>query len=379
MSNVKKIVLLPGDGIGIEVVAEAKRVLDVIIQYLPQFKFEVTEEPFGGAGIEFNGQPLPDSTVEACKKAHCVLMGAVGHPKYGLAPIRPDVAMLAIRKAVDAYANIRPVLFPSPSLLDKSPLKTEIAKGTEIILLRELVGGIYFGEHVEANYDDADPAAWDVNKYSRSQVERIARFAGELAIKTNPPTPVHSLDKANVLASSRLWRVVVTDIFEKEYPQVPLDHTYVDAAAMILAARPKKLNGIVVCDNQIGDILSDELAVVPGSIGVLPSAALSGPPDAKGETFGLYEPIHGSAPDIMGKGIANPIGTILSLALMFRYSLALEPVAKIIEAAVSKALDYKSAGGLEAFTADLGGSFKTKDVGDAVISCITPLLKELKL
>jgi 3-isopropylmalate dehydrogenase len=199
--------------------------------------------------------------------------------------------MLKLRKTLDCYANIRPALFPSPSLVSKSPLKEEYAKGTSIVLIRELVGGIYFGARQEADFTQPNAHAWDRAEYSVDEVVRIARVAGHLAMKTNPPTPVHSIDKANVLATSRVWRYAVTKTFAEEFPTVPLDHTLVDAAAMLLAAKPKKLNGIIVTDNIFGDILSDEIAVISGSIGVLPSASLNGPPDGSGTTFGLYEPM----------------------------------------------------------------------------------------
>ncbi|CAK5262548.1 unnamed protein product [Mycena citricolor] len=372
-----RVVVLPGDGIGPEVVGQATRVLEAVSAASPDFDLKLEVHQFGGCAIDSTGDSLPPSTLEACEQADAILMGAIGGPKWGVdAKVRPEVGLLKLRKALGLYANIRPANFASDTLVAASPLKPEIVKGTEIIVVRELIGGLYFGERQELGAS-ADPAqkstAWDTMVYSVAEVERITRVAANLALGSNPPLPIHSIDKANVLASSRLWRKVVTETLAKEYPQIPLDHHLVDSAAMLIVANPRKLNGVIVTENLFGDILSDQSSVIPGSLGLLPSASLAGSPvlpsssDFK-PTLGLYEPIHGSAPDIAGQGIANPVGTILSAALLLRYSLGLEKAAAAIELAVRKVLDT----GLR--TKDLGGDAKTEHVGDQVVEVLKGLL-----
>ncbi|KAI0053730.1 3-isopropylmalate dehydrogenase [Auriscalpium vulgare] len=307
-------------------------------------------------------------------------MGSIGGPKWGVnSKVRPEAGLLALRKELGVYANIRPANFASDSLVANSPLKESITRGVDIIVIRELIGGVYFGARKEHGVAPEEDVAWDTMIYSVAEVQRITRVAAQIALAAHPPLPIHSVDKANVLASSRLWRKVVTETLNAEYPQIELDHQLVDSAAMIIVSSPKKLNGVVLTENLFGDILSDETSVIPGSLGLLPSASLAGAPsDPSSPSFkptsGLYEPIHGSAPDIAGKGIANPIGTILSAALLLRYSLGLEKQAQLIEAAVRKVLDAKSAGGLELRTADLGGRVGSKEVGDAVVEVIKTLL-----
>jgi 3-isopropylmalate dehydrogenase len=328
--------------------------------------------------------------------------GAVGGPKWGTHPtLRPEIGLLALRKALGLYANIRPALFPAPSLVAHSPLKEHIAQGTEIVVVRELIGGIYFGDRREAvagATEGRDAEAFDACTYSVPEVERITRLAAYLAKCSNPPLAVHSIDKANVLATSRLWRRVVQEVFDKEHPDLKLDHQLVDSAAMLICANPRKLNGIVlsaffviflyrpicprltarppVAENLFGDILSDETSVIPGSLGLLPSASLGGIPDGASRIPGLYEPIHGSAPDIAGQNIANPIGTILSIALMLRYSFGREKEAKQVEEAVRIVLDDEKAGGHGFRTKDLGGEKTTSQVGDKVVEVLAGLLKQ---
>ncbi|CAD6980735.1 unnamed protein product [Tilletia controversa] len=351
-----KIVVLAGDGIGPEVTDQAVRVLELISQKSTTFSLELEQKLFGGAAIDASGHPLPEDTLEACRAAHAILLGAVGGPK--------------------------PALFPSESLLSHSPLKAEIAKGTEIIVVRELVKGLYFGDRKEADLDDpnGDGEAIDSMVYDRADVQRITRLAAQLALKQNPPAKIHSIDKANVLATSRLWRRVVTETLEKEFAGkgIELDHQLVDSAAMVMVSNPRKLNGILLTENMFGDILSDESSVIPGSLGLLPSASLSGMPDGVSPCLGLYEPIHGSAPDIAGQGIANPIGTILSAALMLRYSLGSHgaSAAEAIEAAVRRVLDTPevAANGFGLRTRDLGGEASTKEVGDKVLEALAELL-----
>ncbi|MBW0514789.1 hypothetical protein O181_054504 [Austropuccinia psidii MF-1] len=377
MAHTYKITTLPGDGIGPEVVEEATRVLNAISDF-GEVKFQVTPHDFGGIAIDKHGVPLPSSTLEACQSADAIILGAVGGPKWGVGKVRPEQGLLELRKTLGLYANIRPALFPSESLVQLSPLKDSIALGTQIIVVRELIGGIYFGQRTEATSFDPQGGeasiARDECSYSVAEIQRIARAAAFLALTADPPMPVHSIDKANVLATSRLWRKVVTDLFAKEFPQIPLDHHLVDSAAMLICSNPKKLNGIVLTENLFGDVLSDETSVIPGSLGLLPSASLAGIPDRKSKCLGLYEPIHGSAPDIAGKGIANPVGTILSVALMLRYSLGLNREAEFIELAVQKVLDDHSVGGLGLRTADLKGQVTTKQLGDAVVDTLKKIL-----
>ncbi|KAI0774463.1 3-isopropylmalate dehydrogenase [Fomes fomentarius] len=377
-----RVVVLPGDGIGPEVVSEAVRVLEVVSAASQEVEIKLESHEFGGCAIDSTGQPLPDSTLKACQEADAILMGSIGGPKWGVnAKVRPESGLLGLRKALGLYANIRPANFASKSLLANSPLKPSVAEGVDIIVVRELIGGAYFGARKEQGVGPDEDTAWDTMVYSVPEVQRITRVAAQIALQANPPLPIHSIDKANVLASSRLWRKVVTETLQAEYPQLTLDHHLVDSASMLIVASPRKLNGVILTENLFGDILSDESSVIPGSLGLLPSASLAAAPsvaDATDPSFkptsGLYEPIHGSAPDIAGKGIANPIGTILSAAMLLRYSLGLEKYAQAIEAAVRKALDDKSAGGHELRTADLGGSVTTKQLGHKVVEILKEIL-----
>ncbi|KAF9247412.1 3-isopropylmalate dehydrogenase [Melanogaster broomeanus] len=365
-----RIVVLPGDGIGPDVVAQATRVLELISETSATVKLTLEPHDFGGCAIDKHGEPLPPSTLKACQEADAILMGSVGGPKWGPeAKVRPE-------QALGLYANVRPANFASDSLLSYSPLKPEIAKGVDMIVIRELIGGLYFGPREEQGDGDS---AYDTMVYSVPEVQRITRVAAQIALAANPPLPIHSIDKANVLASSRLWRKVVNETLQKEYPQLTVDHYLVDTAAMLIVANPKKLNGVILTENMFGDILSDETSVIPGSLGLLPSASLAGAPASPSDssfkpTSGIYEPIHGSAPDIAGKGIANPVGTILSAAMLLRYSLGLEKEAQAVEAAVRKVLDDESIGGNGARTADLGGNATTVELGDKVVEALKKLL-----
>ncbi|KAF5333433.1 hypothetical protein D9611_002618 [Ephemerocybe angulata] len=371
-----RIVVLPGDGIGPEVVNEAVRVLETINEMTPDVDLKLESHHFGGCAIDAVGEPLPASTLKACQEADAILMGSIGGPKWGVdAPVRPESGLLALRKTLGLYANIRPANLASDSLLAYSPLRPEIAKGTDLIVVRELIGGAYFGKRKEQNVEPNPEEAWDTMIYSVPEVQRITRVAAQIALAAEPPLEIHSIDKANVLASSRLWRKVVTETLTKEYPQLKFDHQLVDSAAMVIVANPRKLNGVILTENLFGDILSDQSSVIPGSLGLLPSASLAGAPsDPSNPSFkpttGLYEPIHGSAPDIAGQGIANPIGTILSAAMLLRYSLGLEKPAAAIEWAVRKALDSPEASGLGLRTADLGGKATTKEVGDRIVEIL---------
>ncbi|KAK3333162.1 Isopropylmalate dehydrogenase-like domain-containing protein [Cercophora scortea] len=320
----------------------------------------------GGASIDAHNDPLTEEALSAAKSADAVLLGAIGGPEWGPdSPVRPEQGILKLRKELGTYGNLRPCSFASESLVESSPLKADICRGTDFVVVRELTGGIYFGDRVE---DDGSGYACDTEPYTRPEIERIARLGGFLALARNPPAKVWSLDKANVLATSRLWRKVVTEIMTKEFPQLEFGHQLIDSAAMLMIKNPRALNGVVLTSNLFGDIISDEASVIPGSIGLLPSASLAGLPDGKGKCNGIYEPIHGSAPDISGKGIVNPIGTILSVAMMLQYSLNLPREAAAVEAAVKAAIDNGSR------TKDLGGSLGTAAMGDAVVTELVKIL-----
>ena len=335
------IVTLPGDGIGPEILAAAIRVLDTF------GSFTYDEHRFGGAAIDAHGTALTDETVAACRAADGVLLAAVGGPKWDStdpsAP-RPEQGLLGLRKALGLYANLRPVR-PLPALYDASPLKRDVIDGTDLLVVRELTGGIYFGEKRRtATYTS------DMCEYSVEEIERIARIAFRAA-----RTRVTSIDKMNVLETGRLWREVVKRVHAEEFPTVELEHQLVDSAAMMLVAAPRHFD-VILADNMFGDILSDEAAMLTGSLGMLPSASLGGDSGP-----GLFEPVHGSAPDIAGGGIANPLAMILSAALMLRHGFSLEAEAAALESAVDRAL----AAGLR--TADLGGSATTAEATEAVL------------
>lgn len=323
-----KIATVKGDGIGPEVVDEAIKVLNAVAaKYGHSFDFE--EVLAGGCAIDDGGKCLPDETVAVCKAADAVLLGAVGGPKWDSQPNenRPEKALLGLRKALGLYANLRPAIVFG-ELADASPLKPSIiGTGLDIMIVRELTGGIYFGEHRHEVTPDSE-AAYDVERYTEHEIRRIARAAFKLAMKRNKK--VTSVDKANVLETSRLWRRITAEV-AAAYPEVELDNMYVDNAAMQLVRDPKRFD-VILTSNMFGDILSDEASQITGSIGMLPSASL-----ADG-SFGMYEPVHGSAPDIAGTDKANPIAAILSAAMMLRYSFALSDEASAIESAVNKFL-----------------------------------------
>lgn len=323
-----KIVVLKGDGIGPEIVDEALKVLDAAGEKFG-FKMQYDEQLMGGCAIDATGVPLPEETVTACKAADGVFLGAVGGPKWDTQPgnNRPEAGLLGIRGALGLYANLRPATIFAP-LKSASPIKDSIiGDSMDILIVRELTGGIYFGER-GTSVENGVEVAYDTEKYSVPEIQRIARTAFEMAMKRNKK--LTSVDKANVLDSSRLWRKTVIEL-SKEYPEVELSHMYVDNCAMQLVRNPKQFD-VIVTSNIFGDILSDEASMISGSIGMLASASL-----AEGK-FGLYEPIHGSAPDIAGQGIANPLATILSAAMMLRYSLDEPAAADAIEAAVNTVL-----------------------------------------
>jgi 3-isopropylmalate dehydrogenase len=335
-----RIVTLPGDGIGPEIMAPALELL----RGMGEFEFE--EHLFGGAAIDAYGTALTDETLAACHKADAVLLAAVGGPKWDTtdpnAP-RPEQGLLGLRKGLELYANLRPVR-PLPALYEASPLRRERIEGTDLLVVRELTGGIYFGEKIRT-----DTMASDLCVYTVTEIERIARTAFKAA-----RSKVTSVDKANVLETSRLWREVVMDVHGREFPNIELEHLLVDNAAMQLVSAPRHFDTILT-ENMFGDILSDEAAMITGSIGMLPSASLGD------GSAGLFEPVHGSAPDIAGQGLANPLAMFLSAALMLRHGLGLADEAAAVESAVERAL----AGGLR--TPDLGGKAGTAEATHAVL------------
>ena len=319
------IAVLPGDGIGTEVTAQAVRGLRSIAAiYGHDFIFQ--EALLGGAAIDATGEPLPATTLELCTRADAILMGAVGGPKWSQvdAKVRPEQGLLQLRKALGLFANLRPVV-PHPAVLDASPIKAELLHGVDIMVVRELTGGIYFGEKHRTATE-----ALDVCRYTVEEIERVVRLAGRLARERRGK--IASIDKANVLETSRLWRSVVDRLLPAEFPDVSFEHMLVDAAAMHLLRKPRDFD-VIVTENMFGDILTDEASMLAGSLGLLPSASLGA--NSRG---GLYEPIHGSAPDIAGRGIANPYATLLSAAMLLRYSLQLPTESAALEAAVSTAI-----------------------------------------
>jgi 3-isopropylmalate dehydrogenase len=350
------LLLLPGDGIGPEVTAEARRVAEFLA--IPGLAIE--QAPFGGAAIDAFGAPLPRHVLEQALASHAVLMGAVGGPKWSGAPfhLRPEAGLLELRAAMEVFANLRPARLFAP-LADASTLKPEIVQGLDILFVRELVGGVYFGEPrgIET-LPSGERVAVNTQRYTESEIRRVATVAFDLARARGGH--VTSVEKSNVMESGLLWRETVDHLHRSDYPDVPLAHMLADNAAMQLVKAPRQFD-VILTDNLFGDLLSDLAAMLTGSLGMLPSAAL-GAPDAPG----LYEPIHGSAPDIAGKGLANPCAAILSLAMALRHSLGAPDAADRVEAAVERALLSG------ARTPDLGGTLSTSGMGDAILAFLEP-------
>lgn len=326
------ITVLPGDGIGPEVTGEAVRVLRAVAERWGH-TFQTTEALIGGSAIDATGGALPEETTTLCRGVDAVLLGAVGGPKWDDpdASVRPEQGLLGIRKALGLYANLRPVRF-YPELADASPLRRERLEGVDLLVVRELTGGAYFGEKRRERLEDGQERAIDTTVYTTSEVERVVRAAGELA--RGRRGRVTSVDKANVMETSRLWRSVTVRVMREEYPEVEVDHMLVDACAMHLLRRPTDFD-VIVTENMFGDILTDEASILAGSMGLLPSASLGAEEAGRATRLGLYEPIHGSAPDIAGQGVANPLGAILSAAMLLRHSLRLEEEAVAVERAVA--------------------------------------------
>ena len=352
-----KLTILSGDGIGPEVTEQAVLVLQAVAGGFGH-QLQLQQKLIGGAALTAVNDPLPADTIQACLASSAVLLGAVGSPAFDHNPghLRPEAGLLRIRRELGAYANLRPAVF-FPALEDCSPLRAEIVRGTDIMIVRELLGGAYFGQPRSIEGVAGSRIAVNTMRYGESEIERIARVAFELAMKRK--RKVLSVDKANVLECSRLWREVVTRI-GKDYPEVKLAHQYVDSAAMLLVRRPTDFD-VLLTENMFGDILSDQAGGVVGSLGLLASASIGGP-------VGLYEPVHGSAPDIAGKGIANPLGAILSVAMLLRHSFRLEAEAVCVESAVSSVLAQG------ARTADLAGkshaAISTTEMGRRVVEAV---------
>ena len=360
------IVILPGDGIGHEVMAEVKKVI-TWVESNTDLSFDITEDHLGGAAIDAYGVPLADSTLEKCRTADAVLMGAVGGPKWDKVDyaLRPEAGLLKLRKELDLFANLRPAMV-FDALVDASTLKPDIVRGLDIMIVRELTGGVYFGEPrgIE-DLGNGQKRGFNTQTYTTAEIERVARVAFELARKRH--NRVTSCEKANVMESGKLWREVVTALHAAEYSDITLTHMYADNCAMQLCRNPKQFD-VIVTDNLFGDILSDEASMLTGSLGMLPSASL-GAVDASGTRNALYEPVHGSAPDIAGQGKANPLAAILSFAMALKYSFHRGDIGERIEWAVEDVLGQKIR------TADIMAEgcrlVGTPAIGDAVIAILS--------
>ncbi|PVH95118.1 3-isopropylmalate dehydrogenase-like protein [Periconia macrospinosa] len=366
MKTEHSIVIFEGDYAGPEVMSEGIKVLREVERQQGSVHLNLKYHKIGGSAFDEYGVSITEEGLADAISADAVLLGAVGGPKWSKNKVPVEWGLGDLRKALDAFGNLRPVKFASPSLVELSSLKPERCSGTDIIILRELTGGIYYGKRRE--HDNLDWAS-DTEAYTRGEVERIARLAGTLAMSSDPPRAVISLDKANVLAAcGRFWRAVVTEVIENEFPELKLEHMLIDSASMVMASNPTRLNGVVLTSNMFGDIISDQASAIPGSLGLLPSASLcaQGLGDLRegSSVRGLYEPIHGTAPDIAGKGVVNPAGMILSVALMFRYSLNMPDAADAIEKAVKSTLESKVR------TRDLGGTASTAEFGNAVVAAL---------
>jgi len=379
-----EILVLPGDHAGPEVMTEALKVLHVIELHLSSQStpstpiFSLNHDLCGGCSINYHGVPITPKVLQKATNSHAILFGSVGGPEWGTSIPNPESGLLQLRKQIGAYANLRPCKLYSKSLVSKSPLKPEIIKDVNFMLVRENCGGAYFGEKVE---DYEQGIASDSWIYTRPEIERCAHVAAALAQQDKVlgnSSLVTSADKANVLASGRLWRRVVTETFAASYPHLPLKHQLADSLSLLLCTQPSTFNGTIVTDNTFGDMLSDQSGGLLGTLGVLPSASLCAAPSLDKPVKGLYEPVHGSAPDIAGQGKVNPVAMILSVALMLRYSFCMLNEALAIERAVEKVLDSKDIGGLEIRTGDLGGSATTSEVGDAVCAVLKEVLASKK-
>jgi 3-isopropylmalate dehydrogenase len=357
--------------------AEALKVLDVIEECRPSLKFTRFTDLIGGCSIDKHGVPITEEALTRASESDAVLLGSVGGPKWAHCSPGAELGILNLRKKLDAFANLRPCEILVPSLIDASPLKPEIVRGTKFTIVRENCGGAYFGEKTET-----PTSASDLWVYTAPEVERCARVSAAVArmlgrngdgMGRGGPAIVWSADKANVLASGRFWRRVTQDVFDREFPDVELRHQLADSMALLMVKNPRGFNGVIHTDNTFGDILSDISGGIVGSLGMLPSASLSGIPGSD-RCKGIYEPVHGSAPDIAGKGLVNPAAQILSLAMLLRYSCLLAEEASAIENAVARVFDSKESGGLEIRSRDMGGEATTVEIGNATCAVLRELL-----
>ena len=372
-----QILVLPGDHVGPEIMAEALKVLDVIEECRPNLKFTRFTDLIGGCSIDKHGVPITEEALTRASESDAVLLGSVGGPEWAHCSPGAELGILNLRKKLDAFANLRPCEILVPSLIDASPLKPEIVRGTKFTIVRENCGGAYFGEKTEM-----PTSASDLWVYTMPEVERCARVSAAVArmlgrngdgLGGGGPAIVWSADKANVLASGRFWRRVTQDVFDREFPNVELRHQLADSMALLMVKNPRGFNGVIHTDNTFGDILSDISGGIVGSLGMLPSASLSGIPGSD-RCKGIYEPVHGSAPDIAGKGLVNPAAQILSLAMLLRYSCLLAEEASAIERAVARVFDSKESGGLEIRSRDMGGEATTVEIGNATCDVLRELL-----
>lgn len=370
-----RLLILPGDHVGPEIMTEALKILDIVEECCPSLKFDRVTDLVGGCSIDKYGVPIREEVLDEAARCDAVLFGSIGGPEWAKSSPPPETGLLLLRKKLNAFANIRPCQFLAPSLVDASPIKPEIVTGTNFIVVRENCGGAYFGEKEES----AERAS-DLWAYTPSEVQRCARVSAAVARAMgrgendkSTPAIVWSADKANVLASGRLWRRATQEVFDAEFPDVELRHQLADSMALLMVKNPRGFNGVIHTDNTFGDILSDISGGIVGSLGTLPSASLSGVPGQE-RCMGIYEPVHGSAPDIAGKGMVNPVAQILSLAMLLRYSCLLEDIATAIEKAVAYAVELKENGGLEIRTRDLAGVASTSEMGQAISNRLRDVL-----
>jgi len=367
-----RILVLPGDHAGPEVMHEALKVLAVLQQHTPDTTFTLDHDICGGASLDAHGTPITEAVLSKATASDAVLFGSCGGPEWGHSVPNPEAGLLRLRTHLGAFANVRPCRVYAESLVGRSPLRDHVVRGVDFVVLRENCGGAYYGAKVE---DYEKGVASDSWVYTVPEIERVGRVGAALARQRGEKL-VWSTDKANVLANSRLWRKTMHALYEREFPDLELRDQLADSLSMIMVIDPKRFNGIILADNTFGDMLSDQAGGVVGTLGTLPSASLCGIPEKGKPVMGIYEPIHGSAPDIAGQGKVNPTAQILSFSMLLRYSCCMYKEADAIEAAVERVLNSKDIGGLEVRTGDLGGKSSTSEVGDAVCEVLKELLSQ---